>query len=274
MTQTTSTSDLVYQNAACLDVSHDKLHTAVPPDNCLDGKIILVTGAGDGIGKAVAIAYAKYGATVLLLGKTQAKLERVYDQIESLGLAIPAILPLDLKTADFITLQATARLIDKEFGRLDGVLHNAGILGALTPLSMYDPICFDEVMTVNGTAVFKLTQVLLPLLSASHAGSVIFTTSGATHPKPKAFWGAYALSKQMVEGLCEIFTQETKHHTTLRFNCINPGATRTNMRAHAYPGEDPNRLCTPEQIVLPYIHLMSDESIGIKGQIIACQPKN
>lgn len=97
MTQTTPTSDLVYQNTTCLDVLHDRLHTAVPPDNCLDGKIILVTGAGDGIGKAVAIAYAKYGATVLLLGKTQAKLERVYDQIESLGLAIPAILPLDLK---------------------------------------------------------------------------------------------------------------------------------------------------------------------------------
>lgn len=250
--------------------AHDKLAHFTPAANCLDQKIILVTGAGDGIGRAVALAYAKHGATVLLLGKTQAKLETVYDEIEALNLATPAILPMDLKTADFATMQAMGQLIKQEFGRLDGILHNAGILGALTPLSMYDPIIFEEVLTVNSIAAFKLTQALLPLLEISTSGSIVFTTSGATHPSPKAFWGAYALSKQLLEGMCQLFTQETQH-TTLRFNCINPGATRTNMRAHAYPGENPNNLKTPNDILVPYLALMSDDTTDIKGQIIHCQ---
>lgn len=254
-------------------MTHDMLRNFKAQPDSLKDKIILVTGAGDGIGRVVATAYAKCGATVLLLGKTQSKLEAVYDDIESLGLNMPAILPLDLKTADYATMQATAHLIEKEFGHLDGVLHNAGILGALTPLSMYDPFTFDEVMTVNAMATFTLTQTLLPLLEAAQSGSVVFTTSGATHPSPKAFWGAYALSKQMVEGMCGIFTQETQNHTTLRFNCINPGATRTNMRAHAYPGENPDNLKTPSDILPTYIALMSDETVGVKGQIIDCQPK-
>ncbi|MDO4895089.1 MULTISPECIES: YciK family oxidoreductase [Moraxella] len=237
----------------------------------LNGKIILVTGAGDGIGKVAALTYAKCGATVLLLGKTQSKLEAVYDEIESLHLPEPAILPLDLEKATFAQMQELARLIEKEFGHLDGVLHNAAILGALTPLEMYDPITFEQVMRVNSTAVFMLTQALMPLLKAASSGSVVFTSSGVA--KPRAFWGAYALSKQSLEGMATIFTQETNNHTTLRFNCINPGATRTNMRAHAFPGEDPYTLKTPEEIMSPYVYLMTDEAAGVKGEVIDCQPK-
>lgn len=237
----------------------------------LNGKIILVTGAGDGIGKVAALTYAKCGATVLLLGKTQSKLEAVYDEIESLHLPEPAILPLDLEKATFAQMQELARLIEKEFGHLDGVLHNAAILGALTPLEMYDPITFEQVMRVNSTAVFMLTQALMPLLKATSSGSVVFTSSGVA--KPRAFWGAYALSKQSLEGMATIFTQETNNHTTLRFNCINPGATRTNMRAHAFPGEDPYTLKTPEEIMSPYVYLMTDEAAGVKGEVIDCQPK-
>lgn len=255
-------------------LTHDELRAFCADNSTLRDKIILVTGAGSGIGRAVALAYARAGATVLLLGKTSEKLESLYDEIEALNLATPAILPMDLKTADFAVMQQTAHLIRDEFGRLDGLLHNAGILGALTPLSMYDPITFHEVMTVNAYATFMLTQALLPLLEDSSSASVIFTSSGATHPKPRAFWGAYALSKQMVEGMSEIFTQETKNHTNLRFNCINPGATRTNMRAHAFPGEDPNTLKTPDEIVNVYLALMSDVSMAVKGQVIDCQPKN
>lgn len=252
--------------------NHDTIRQYMPTPNCLKDKIILVTGAGSGIGRTVALTYAKYGATVLLLGKTQEKLETVYDEIEQLKLPTPAILPMDLKVADFATMQATALLIQKEFGRLDGLLHNAGILGALTPLHMYDPITFNEVMQVNMTSAFMLTQALLPLLQTSKAGSVVFTTSTVGH-QPRAFWGAYALSKQGVEGMTKIFTEETRRHTALRFNAINPGATRTNMRAHAYPGEDPMTLKTPEDIISPYVFLMSDEAVGVKGQIIDCQPK-
>lgn len=249
---------------------HDIIHYT-PTTTCLKDKIILVTGAGSGIGKAVALTYAKCGATVLLLGKTQSKLETVYDEIEELGLAMPAILPMDLQNTSFAQMNELATLIQKEFGRLDGVLHNAAILGALTPLEMYDPITFEQVIRVNTTAVFMLTQSLFPLLMSAPSGSVVFTSSGVAKVRP--FWGAYALSKQAVEGMSTIFTEETKNHTALRFNCINPGATRTNMRAHAFPGEDPNTLKTPEDIMSAYVYLMTDSASGIKGQVIHCQPK-
>lgn len=252
-------------------MTHSDILTYQPTPDCLKDKIILVTGAGDGIGKVAALTYAKCGATVLLLGKTQSKLEAVYDEIEELGLPEPAILPMDLEKASFAQMQELAGLIEKEFGHLDGVLHNAAILGALTPLEMYDPITFEQVMRVNSTAVFMLTQAMLPLLRAASSGSVVFTSSGVANPR--AFWGAYALSKQAVEGMMTIFTQETQTLTTLRFNCINPGATRTNMRAHAFPGEDPNTLKTPEEIMSAYVYLMTDMASGIKGQVIACQPK-
>ena len=252
--------------------SHDHIRSFTPTPDCLADKIILVTGAGDGIGRVAALTYARYGATVLLLGKTQSKLEAVYDEIEALGLATPAILPMDLRTASFAQMNELATLIQKEFGRLDGVLHNAAILGALTPLEMYDPITFDEVMHVNLTAPFMLTQALFGLLMSATSGSVVFTSSGVA--RVRAFWGAYALSKQGIEGMADIFTQETHKHTALRFNCINPGATRTNMRVHAFPGEDPMTLNTPEDIMAAYIYLMTDMASGVKGQVVYCQPKD
>ncbi len=253
-------------------LTHNDIRNFIPTANCLQDKIILVTGAGDGIGKVAALTYARLGATVLLLGKTQAKLEAVYDDIETQGYPTPAILPMDLRTATFAQMNELATLIQKEFGRLDGVLHNAAILGALTPLEMYDPITFEDVMHVNLQAPFMLTQALFPLLQNAQSGSVVFTSSGVG-AVPRAFWGAYALSKQATEGMSSIFTQETKNHTTLRFNVINPGATRTNMRAHAFPGEDPQTLKTPEDIMSTYVCLMTDDASGIKGQVIDCQPK-
>lgn len=169
-------------------------------------------------------------------------------------------------------MQKLERLVDKEFGRLDGLLNNAGILGALTPLEMYDVDMFAKVMQINFTATFKLTQALLPLLKDAKNGSIVFTSS-TVGTYPRAFWGAYALSKQAIEGMSDIFTQETQNTTNLRFNCINPGGTRTNMRAHAYPGESPMSLKTPEDIMSGYLCLMSDESIGVRGQVVALQPK-
>ena len=254
-------------------LTHDDIRNFVPPENCLDGKTILVTGAGDGIGRVAALTYARYGATVLLLGRTSSKLEYVYDEIESLGGKQPAMLPMNLEGASYAEMQQLEGLIDKEVGQLDGILHNAGVLGQLTPLEMYDIDTFAQVMKVNFTATFMLTQALLPLLKDADQGSIVFTSSTVgTHPR--AFWGAYALSKQAVEGMSDIFTQETQNTTNLRFNCINPGGTRTNMRAHAYPGESPMSLKTPEDIMAGYVCLMSDDSIGVRGQVVELQPKD
>ncbi|MEN8625318.1 YciK family oxidoreductase [Psychrobacter proteolyticus] len=254
-------------------LTHDDIRNFVPSSNCLDGKTILVTGAGDGIGRVAALTYARYGATVLLLGRTSSKLEYVYDEIESLGGKQPAMLPMNLEGATYAEMQQLEGLINKEVGQLDGILHNAGVLGQLTPLEMYDVDTFAQVMKVNFTATFMLTQALLPLLKDADHGSVVFTSSTVgTHPR--AFWGAYALSKQAVEGMSDIFTQETQNTTNLRFNCVNPGGTRTNMRAHAYPGENPMSLKTPEDIMAGYVCLMSDESIGVRGQVIELQPKD
>lgn len=272
-----SVSELIFHTLNWLDDPkpkdrHKDILTFIPQKDSLTDKIILVTGAGDGIGKELALTYARCGATVLLLGKTPSKLEAVYDQIENEHLPTPAILPMDLGQATFAQMNELAHLIQKEFGRLDGLVHNAAILGALTPLEMYDPITFEEVLKINLTAPFMLTQALFELLRASVAGSVIFTSSGVG-AKPRAFWGAYALSKQSLESVSDLFTQETNRHTTLRFNVINPGATRTNMRAHAFPGENPLTLKTPADIMSAYVYLMTDHAIGIKGQVINCQPK-
>ncbi|MGP5536497.1 YciK family oxidoreductase [Psychrobacter glacincola] len=254
-------------------LTHNDIRNFVPSDNCLNGKTILVTGAGDGIGRVAALTYARYGATVLLLGRTSSKLEYVYDEIESLGGKQPAMLPMNLEGATYAEMQQLEGLINKEVGQLDGILHNAGMLGQLTPLEMYDVDTFAQVMKVNFTSTFMLTQALLPLLKDAENGSIVFTSSTVgTHPR--AFWGAYALSKQAVEGMSDIFTQETQNTTNLRFNCVNPGGTRTNMRAHAYPGESPMSLKTPEDIMAGYVCLMSDESIGIRGQVVELQPKD
>ncbi|WP_201604045.1 YciK family oxidoreductase [Psychrobacter submarinus] len=254
-------------------LSHEQIRNFVAEDDSLEGKVILVTGAGDGIGRVAALTYARFGATVLLLGRTTSKLEAVYDEIESMGGKQPAILPMDLETASYDEMQKLERLIDKEFGQLDGLLHNAGILGALTPLEMYDVDMFAKVMQINFTATFKLTQALLPLLKDANNGSIVFTSS-TVGTYPRAFWGAYALSKQALEGMSDIFTQETQNTTNLRFNCINPGGIRTNMRAHAYPGENPMSLKTPEDIMSAYVCLMSNESIGVRGQVVELQPKD
>lgn len=254
-------------------LTHDDIRNFVPLENCLDGKTILVTGAGDGIGRVAALTYARYGATVLLLGRTSSKLEYVYDEIESFGGKQPAMMPLNLESATYSEMQKLQNLIYKEIGQLDGILHNAGVLGELTPLEMYGVDTFATVMKVNCTATFMLTQALLPLLKDAAHGSIVFTSSTVgTHPR--AFWGAYALSKQATEGMSDIFTQETQNTTNLRFNCINPGGTRTNMRAHAFPGENPMTLKTPEDIMAGYVCLMSDASIDVRGQVVALQPKD
>lgn len=236
-----------------------------PAAQLLQGRVILVTGAGSGIGRSAALSFARHGATVLLLGRTLSKLEAVYDEIEQAGGAQPALMPLNLASASSGDYTQMAQMIETEIGRLDGILHNAASLGPLTPLQMYDPDTWESVMAVNLTAPFQLTQALLPLLRQSPDASVVFTTSSVGRT-PRAFWGAYAVSKAGIESMSKIFSDELANVSSIRFNCINPGPTRTNMRAHAYPGENPMNLPTPDQIMNPYLFLISGDSKGITGQ--------
>ncbi|MGR5176991.1 YciK family oxidoreductase [Vibrio parahaemolyticus] len=237
----------------------------------LQGKVILVTGAGAGIGRQAALSYAEHGATVILLGRNVKNLELIYDEIESKGYPLPAIIPLDLKGATKQNYVDMAETIEGQFGRLDGILHNAGVLGTLSPFDQIDEETFDDVMQINVKAEFLMTQALLPALKKSDAGRVIFTSSTVGHAG-RAFWGTYAMSKFAVEGMMQILADELSD-TAIRVNAINPGATRTRMREKAYPGEDANSLKTPKDIIPLYLHLMDPSVTEVNGQCIDAQPK-
>lgn len=240
------------------------------PATLLRDRVILITGAGDGIGAVAAKTCAAHGATVILHGRTLAKLEAVYDAIEQAGYPQPAIVPQDLSMAGTSEYQQLTNTIEQEFGRLDGVLHNAGQLGDITPLEMYDPDTWDFVMKVNLRAPFLLTQTLLPLLKQSPDASVVFTSSSVGR-RARAFWGAYAVSKCGIEGLSQMWADELRNISNIRVNCINPGATRTSMRANAYPAENPATVKAAEDIMGLYLWLLGPESRGTTGQSLDAQ---
>jgi len=236
----------------------------------LEEKIILVTGAGDGIGKSAAISYASRGATVILLGKTISKLEKVYDEIEESNHPTPLISLMDFSKADGNDYQELVDNLIKDYKQLDGLLLNAAILGDRSPIEQYDVAKWVETIHINLTSQFILIKTLLPALKNSNNASVLFTSSGVGKVG-KAFWGAYAVSKFGVEGLCQVLSDEHSNDKSIRFNCINPGAVQTNMRKEAYPLENPNDLLHPDEIMDKYVWLMSDESKDIDGQSINCQ---
>lgn len=238
-------------------------------DNCLTNKTILVTGAGDGIGRQAALTYASLGATVILLGKTVKKLEAVYDEILAQGSPEPAIIPLDLKGAtkqNYIDMSTT---IADQFSKLDGALLNASMLGELTPFTQIHEQIFNEVMQVNVTSQYLLAQALIPTLQLAEHASLVFTSSGVGN-KGRAFWGAYSISKFATEGMMEVIADEYEN-SSLRTNAINPGATKTNMRASAYPAEDKDQLPSPADIMPLYVYLMSTDSNKVNGQTLKAQ---
>ncbi len=243
-------------------------YTARP--DLLAGRVILVTGAGRGIGAAAAKAYAAHGATVLLLGKNEENLNRVYDEIEAAGHPQPAVIPFDLETAHPNQYDELAAMVEREFGRLDGLLHNASILGPRMLLEQITGEQFAQVMQVNVNAAFLLTKTQLPLLKLSADASVIFTSSSVGR-KGRAFWGAYAVSKFATEGLMQVLADEVEGVSAVRANSVNPGATRTSMRALAYPGESPEKKPLPEAIMPVYLYLMGPDSKGVNGQAFDAQ---
>lgn len=245
-------------------------YTATP--DLLKDRVILVTGAGDGIGRAAAISFAAHGATVILLGKTIKKLEAVYDEIEKAGYPQPAIYPMKLGGAAAKDFETLAETIETEFGQLDGLLHNAAILGQRKSIQDTNAADWTDVINVNLTSNFLLTKALLPLLQKSKDASIVFTTSSVGR-KGRAFWGAYAVSKFGVEGLAQVLADELDTTTNIRVNCINPGATNTVMRRMAYPAELPSVNPFAEQIMEPYLYLIGGDSKGITGGSFDAQRK-
>lgn len=241
-----------------------------PDSGALANKNILVTGAGDGIGRAVALAYAKYGATVILVGRTLSKLEKTYDDIENAGYAKPAIFAINLEHAHEHDYAAMLDALNQEFGVLHGILHNAGELGPRTPIQNYSFSEWQKVLNVNLTAPFLMSKTLLPLLQQADNASIIFTSSSVAK-KARAYWGAYAVSKAASENLSQLLADECDEVNNVRVNSINPGPVRTAMRAKAYPAEDPATLKTADDILPAYLYLMSDDSTGVNGQQLDAQ---
>lgn len=243
----------------------EKIPAYSPAPDLLRERIILVTGASDGIGRAVAKACAAHGATVILHGRTVSKLEKVYDDIIASGYPQPAIFPLDLASATWPEYAAMADAIGEKYGRLDGLVHNAGMLGKRMMLAQYDPALWQQVLLVNLTAPFLITRACLPLLECSADASVVFVSSGVGR-RARAFWGAYAVSKFGLEGLMQVLADETETRGRIRANSLNPGPARTAMRLAAYPAEDRSKLKTPEELVAPFLYLLGPDSRGVTGK--------
>ena len=236
----------------------------------LTGKTVLITGASRGIGEAVALSCAQHGAEVLLLGRDEAALARVYDQIADLGCPKPGIIPLDLNTRDPSLYNALADELSAANVVLDGLVHNASVLGERRALAQTSPASWDEVLQVNMTSVFLLTRALMPLLEAASAASVVLTSSGVGR-RGKAYWGAYAVSKFATEGYMQVLADELGATSSVRVNSLNPGAVNTGMRRAAYPGEPPDTNPMPVALTDRWLYLLSDASRELNGQALSAQ---
>ncbi|AVX38127.1 YciK family oxidoreductase [Yersinia massiliensis] len=241
-----------------------------PKHDLLNNHSILVTGAGDGIGREAALTYARFGARLILVGRTESKLIAVQQQIAAEN-GLPAlVIKLDLLKATQHDCQQLADKLGQQTPHLDGVLHNAGLLGDIAPMSEQNITTWQDVMQVNVNTTFMLTQALLPLLLKAPSASLVFTSSSVGR-QGRAGWGAYSVSKFATEGMMQVLAEEYKQ-TNLRVNCINPGGTRTPMRASAFPDEDKSKLKTPADIMPLYLYLMGDDSRRKTGISFDAQP--
>lgn len=238
------------------------LQDYTPANELLQDRVILVTGAGDGIGRAAAKAYAAHGATVVLMSKTIKKLEAVYDEIEALGAPQPAIYPMNFEGAAAKDYDDLAQTIEREFGRLDGLLNNAAWVGALTPFKMLDTELWSRVMMVNLHAPFMLTRACLPLLEQAPDPAIVFSAQACQ----RAYWGAFGVAKGGQQAMAEILAHEYDGDRPIRVNSVDTGPVRSQMRLTHFPGEDPNSLRTPDQVVGPYLYFMGPDSRGVTGQ--------
>ena len=226
------------------------------PSTSFENKTIMVTGAADGIGRAVTIALADAGATVLMLDKKARHLEKLYDQIMEQNHVEPIILPVDLMEIDPESATRLAQAVSDDFGRLDGLLHNAAELGSPSPLDQYDIEYWNETMHTNLQAPYFLTRALLPLLKSDYQTNVLFTTADVGRA-PEAYWGAYSIAYAGVEAQMKIWAEELENTSNIRVNSLDPGAVRTSLRRRSHPGENQETLASPQSITGAYLKLLS-----------------
>jgi len=242
-----------------------------PPPDLLKERVILVTGAGQGIGQTAARTFAAHGATVILLGRDERRLEETYDLIADAGHPEPVIFSLDLEKATDEDFQRMADAIEGQLGRLDGILHNASRLDALVPLELETMAQWLGILRVNLVAPFALTRACLPLLKAARDASVVMTSE--THGrKPSAYWGAFGVSKWALEALVRTWAQELEITPQVRINALVPGPVQSPQRRRTHPGELPTLLPRPEDIMPAYLYLMGPDSRGVSGTVLDAQP--
>jgi len=243
-----------------------------PATGELAGRVIAITGCTGGLGRAIALDAARAGAELILIGRNVHKLQGLRAEIGQFAPERALMAPLDLEKAlagDYDTLAAA---VLQRYGRLDGLVHCAALLGTLTPIDHYEVPTWARVLHVNLTAAFALTQVLLPALRVAPDASVIFTSSSVGR-RGRAYWGAYAVSKFGIEGLMQVLADELTGNSRVRVNSINPGPTRTAMRRQAYPAESLDVAAPPETLTGPFIRLLGPAGAGITGQALDCQQR-
>jgi NAD(P)-dependent dehydrogenase (short-subunit alcohol dehydrogenase family) len=243
-------------------------HIPSTSENSLKGRVIFVTGAGQGLGKEASIALAQRGATIVLAGRKQKKLEAVYDEIVADGYPDPLIYPLDLEKATEDDYKAIAEGIYQQLGRLDGILHNATHFDRLGPLEIQTIQEFERMFKVNVIAPFALTKACLPLLKMATDASVVFVSSSYGH-EPSAFWGAHGVSKNAMEHLMQIWSLELEQFPQLRMNAVIPGPIKSPQRKKSHPGEVHADLPDSQKLIALYIYLMGSESRSELGKVFA-----
>lgn len=239
-----------------------------PRPDLLAGRVILVTGAGQGLGRAVALACARHGATVALLGRRQEKLAATYDAITAAGGPEPAMIPLDLASAGSAEMESLAQLIRRDLQRLDGIAHCAVHFVPLGPLANQTLEQWTQLLRVNLAAPFALTRACLPLLGAAADASVVFT--GETHgAQPAAYWGGFAVSKAGLSTLAAVWADELEQAGKPRMNVLIPGPIATPQRARSHPGEDPSALRTADDAARAFLWLLGPDGAGTSGRTLS-----
>jgi len=243
-------------------MNNQELLAFTPADDEYQGQVILITGAGDGIGRVLALACAKFGATVVLIGEETKKLEAVYDAIEQQGSPQPAIYPMNFAGTNANDFQVLATTIEEQLGGIDAVVSNAGWIGGFRPFQQVQVDEYMKIMNINLHTPFWLAHSCIPLLKKSSHGRLLFST----HHTNRAYYGPFGVAKNGIDGLIDILAHEFSGENGIRVNGIDSGPINTQMRRSHFPGEDWDKLPDPESILPAYLQLLSKSSNEISGE--------